>query len=192
MTLVLGIDGGNHGAFAVYDAASGRIVGAIQDMPLWFQTVGKKKRQRVDALALADMMDMFDTIGIGLAVLEAVGGRPRQSASAAFVFGYGIGLIYMSLLYAKIPIETVPPGTWKKIMNVPGKTKADDSAILARADELFPHDRSQWRGERGGKKVDRAEAAMLAKFGADHVLRTMGQVTDQELRLAYQKADTGA
>ena len=33
---------------------------------------------------------------------------------------------------------------------------------------------------------------MMAKFGADHVLHTMGQTGDAELRLAYQNADTGA
>lgn len=191
MTLILGVDPGASGAFAVYDNIAQRII-SIEDMPVWYQTVGKKKRKRVDALALADMFDTYEMMGVELVVMEAVGGRPRQSASAAFVFGYGVGLIYMAALYSKIVIETVPPAAWKKLLNVPGKQNGSDDDILARADELFPHDRHLWRGERGGKKVDRAEASMLARFGADHVWHTLGQFNDAELRLAYQNADTGA
>lgn len=191
MTLVVGIDPGNNGAFAIYNSDTKRVE-RIDDMPLWYQTIGKRKRKRVDALAMADLFDYYELMGVELVVMEAVGGRPRQSASAAFVFGYGVGLVYMAALYSRIVIETVPPASWKKILNVPGKGNADDTAIIARADELFPQDRDLWRGERGGKKVDRAEAAMLAKFGADYVLHTLGAVTDVELRLAYQNADTGA
>lgn len=191
MTLILGVDPGASGAFAVYDNIAQRII-SVEDMPVWYQTIGKKKRKRVDALALADMFDTYEMMGVELVVMEAVGGRPRQSASAAFVFGYGVGLIYMAALYSKIVIETVPPAAWKKMLNVPGKQNGSDDDIINRADELFPHDRQLWRGERGGKKVDRAEASMLARFGADHVWHTLGQFTDAELRLAYQNADTGA
>jgi len=163
-------------------------------MPVWYQAVGKRKRKRVDALALADMFDTYELMGVELVVMEAVGGRTGQGAAAGFVFGYGVGLIYMAALYSRIVIETIPPASWKKMMNVPGKQAADDSAIIARADELFPHDRQHFRGERGGKKVDRAEAAMLAKFGADFVLHTLDPLrqNDVEFKLAYQKADTGA
>lgn len=191
MTFVLGVDPGNNGAFAIYDTETRRLVG-VEDMPIWFQSVGRRKRKRIDALALAEQFDMYEMLGVELVVMEAVGGRTGQGAAAGFVFGYGVGLIYMAALYSRLVIETIPPASWKKIMNVPGKANADASAIIARADELFPHDRHLFRGERGGKKVDRAEAAMLAKFGADHVLHTMGTTTDAELKLAYQRADTGA
>ena len=134
MTLILGVDPGAGGAFAVYDSDTRKLLG-IDDMPIWYQAVGKRKRKRVDALALADMFDLYEIMGVELVVMEAVGGRTGQSASAGFVFGYGVGLIYMAALYSRIVIETVPPGTWKKVMNVPGKSKADDSAIIARADE---------------------------------------------------------
>lgn len=191
MTLILGVDPGATGAFAIYDTVSRRIV-SMEDMPVWYQTVGKAKRKRVDGLALADQFETYAMMGVELVVMEAVGGRPKQSASSAFVFGYGIGLIYMAALYSKIVIETVPPAAWKKLMNVPGKQSGSDDDILARADELFPEDRALFRGDRGGKKIDRAEAAMMAKFGAEHVWHTIGQFTDAELRLAYQNAATGA
>jgi hypothetical protein len=193
VTLVLGVDPGAHGAFAVYDTISRTIV-SIKDMPIWYQTISKKRRARIDGLAIADMFDVFEMMGVGLFVMEQVGGRSGQSASAGFAFGYGVGIIYMAGLYSGIPLETTPPSIWKKIMNVPGKTNASDDDIVARADELFPAARDLWRGPKGGKRVDRAEAAILAKFGADHVLGTvvMAARGDPEFELAYKNANTGA
>lgn len=188
MSYILGIDPGGNGAFCVFNDETKRIV-TVEDMPIWHQAVGKRKRKRIDAIRLAEMFDTYEMMGVELVVMEAVGGRTGQGAAAGFVFGYGVGMIYMACLYSKLILETIPPASWKKIMNVPGKTKADDSAIIARADELFPHDREWFRGERGGKKVDRAEAAMLAKFGADHVLRTVRGVDPRAKTL---NADTGA
>jgi hypothetical protein len=192
MTLVLGIDPGSSGAFAVYDTDTRALVGDVHDVPVWFQTVGKRKRKRVDALAIADLLDEFEVMGVELIVMEAVGGRKAQNAAHAFTFGYGVGIIYMACFYSGIVIETVPPQTWKQVLSVPGKSKADDSAIMARADELFPHDRQKFRGERGGKRIDRAEAAMIAKFGGDTILATLDPGADVEMRLAYANADTGA
>jgi len=191
VTLALGVDPGAHGAFTVYDGEAGRIV-QIDDMPTWLQAIGKKKRERIDALAVAELFDTYEMMGVELIVMESVGGRPQQSASAGFVFGYGVGLIYMAAVYSRIPMETVPAATWKALMRVPGKGKADDSAIMARAEEIFPHDRQLFYGVRGGKKVDRAEASMLAKFGTDHVLRADKIVRDLEAMIAYRRAETGA
>ena len=102
----------------------------------------------------------------------------------------------MACFYSNIIIETVTPMTWKAYMRVPGKTKADDSAIMARADELFPEDRHLFRGPQGGKKLDRAEAAMIARYGADHLLPQMAKKPaiqpGEEWRTAYKVADTGA
>lgn len=189
--LILGIDPGSSGAFAVYDSNTRRLVGPVQDMPTWYQVVGKRKRKRVDALAIADLFDEFSVMGVELIVMEAVGGRKAQNAAHAFTFGYGVGILYMACFYSGIILETVPPQTWKQLLNVPGKSKADDTAILARADELFPDDRTQFRGPQGAKKLDRAEAAMIAKFGAEHVLPSLQPAQNKEAwRTAYKIADT--
>lgn len=191
--LVLGIDPGSGGAFAVYDTETCRLVGDVQDMPIWYQTVGKRKRPRIDALAVAALFDEFGVMGVELIVMEAVGGRKAQNAAHAFTFGYGVGILYMACLYSGIVVETVTPNTWKPLMRVPGKTKADDTAILARAEELFPHDRDKFRGERGGKKIDRAEAALIAKFGADHILPSYKFMPHGEAwKTVVRNADTGA
>lgn len=193
MTLIAGIDPGVAGAIAVYDTDTKQLT-HIEDLPFWYQSVGKKKRKRLDPVGLLEMFDVLTLIGVQLVVMEAVGGRPRQSASAGFVFGYTVGLLYMACMNAKIMVETVPPAKWKKLLNVPGKARAEDDDIMNRYDELFPHQRSMVRGLRGGKNIDRVEAAMMAKFGGDYVWRTMpaNGVPDEELKIAYRNAYTGA
>lgn len=188
---MMGIDPGVHGAIAICSAEDASLV-SIQDMPVWSMPVGKRTRDRVDAVELGDIFDEALLLGVELVVIEAVGGRPRQSASGGFVFGYTVGLLYMACIDRRLAIETVPPGTWKKLLNVPGKSKANDDAIMQRADEIFPNDRDLFRGPKGGKKLDRAEAAMLAHFGVKHVLHTAGAIGgDSEWRGIYRNADTG-
>lgn len=193
--LVLGIDPGAHGAFMVVDSETRSIV-SVRDMPIWHQQVGKTKRARIDPIELAEMMETYALMGVGMIVLEAVGGRGKQPGSSGFVFGYGVGMVYMASIMVRLPVETIPPHTWKAYMRVPGKSKADDSAIIMRANELFPAHRAAFQGVRGGKMVDRAEAAMLALFGIDFIVKKGYTTVDPAEELAYRtrvlKAETGA
>src|SRR5574343_89093 len=145
MTLVAGVDPGTNGAVAIYDNETKRVT-AIFDLPFWYQTVGKKKRKRLDPVALSELIELLPVLGVELVVLEAVGGRPRQSAAAGFVFGYTVGLIYMACMYSGLFVETTPPQRWKKQMNIPGKAggkdkdekKQAEGDIINRVNELFP------------------------------------------------------
>lgn len=192
MALVVGVDPGTNGALARV-AGDGTLEECI-DIPTWDMPVGKKTRKRVDAVGLIEYFEIAKLIGVDLVVIEAVGGRPKQSASSGFVFGYTMGLIYMACISARIPVDTVPPGTWKKIMNVPGKSRAGDDAIEAKAFEMFPDQVDLLRGPQGGKKIDRCEAAMLGLFGQRHVLHALDHTYDgdSEWRNVYRTADTGA
>lgn len=193
--LVLGIDPGANGAFVVVDQDTRRIV-SVRDMPVWHQLVGKTKRKRVDAIELASMMQTYVLMGVDMICMEAVGGRGKQPGSSGFVFGYGVGMVYMASIMVQLPIETIPPHTWKAYMRVPGKSKADDSAIIQRANEIFPNDREKFQGIRGGKQVDVAEAAMLAMFAIDWIIKKGYVTLDPAEELAYRtrvlKAETGA
>lgn len=190
---VIGIDPGASGALAEYDPTTGEL--SVVDMPTWHIMVGRKKRVRIDAVELADYFEMKKIGGAKLALIEAVGGRRGQGAGAGFTFGYGVGLIYMACIMVRLPIETVAPSVWKKVMRVPGKAKEKsreaDEAIAYRADELFPDYRDVWRGPKGGFKLDRAEAALLAKYAADYALPSVDITKVQELKV-YQNAETGA
>lgn len=200
MTLVAGIDPGATGAVAVYSAETRKLI-SVEDLPFWYQTVGKSKRKRLDPVALMEQFDVLHMMGVELVVMEAVGGRPRQSASAGYVFGYTVGLIYMACMNRKLMVETVVPAKWKKLMNVPGKAGGKDAKakkkaegdIMNRVTQLFPDDQSYFRSERGAYKMDRADASLLAKFGGDFVLRTMEPMKDDtEFQLIYRKAEIGA
>lgn len=168
---IIGVDPGVHGAFALYDYRAGTL--ETRDMPTWQMTVNKKKRDRVDPIAVLEYFELAKLYGVELCIIEAVGGRPGQANM--FAFGYSVGLVYMACVAARIAIEAVAPQTWKKLMKVPGKkggVKSEkDDAILSRACELFPDYTSGFYGPSGGKRVDRAEAALLAKYGADYALR---------------------
>jgi len=203
MALVAGIDPGVSGAIAIYCTDTKTLL-SVEDIPTWYETVGKKKRKRLDTLALTDLFDMMKMLGVELVVMEAVGGRPRQSASAGFVFGYTVGVLYSSILHAKIMLETVAPQEWKKLLRIPGKANGKDKDekkkasgdIMRRVAELFPNDTDKFKGPKGGYFMDRADAAMLSKFGGDYlwpqIMKNPVLVRDEELRLAYRNADTGA
>lgn len=203
MALIAGIDPGLSGAVSIYSTDSNNLI-SVDDIPTWAETVGKKKRTRIDTIGLMDMFESMKMIGVDLVVLEAVGGRPKQSASAGFVFGYTVGLIYMSALNARIMVETVPPKEWKKLMRVAGKAngkskeekKQAQGDIIKRVAELFPEETHLFKGPKGGYYMDRADASLLAKFGGDFIWPQMQRnpalVRDEEFRLAYRNADTGA
>lgn len=167
---VIGVDPGISGALALYDATGLY----VDDMPTFGIKVGKSIRKRVDAVALLEQLELYQMMGGSVVILEEVGGRPAQGASAAYVLGTVSGMIYMACVALKLPIEMVPPQKWKKALSVPGKKdaagddKAAADAIMRRAQEIMPHEAHKLRGPMGGAKLDRAEAAMLAYYGFMH------------------------
>lgn len=184
MSVVIGIDPGVSGAIALYDTSTQKIV-AIYDIPNWNVVVAKKKRKRVDIVQLRQAFGFIKAFNPALVVIEAVGGRPGQSASAGYVFGYTVGLLSMACMYEKLYVETIPPTVWKKVLKVEGKKgkmkKVADTSIVNRAEQLFVSQEGLFRNARGTLLVDRAEAAMLAKFGGDYVLPTLSPwVSDSE------------
>src|SRR5688572_22190212 len=99
--LVLGIDPGANGAFVVVDSETRRIV-SVRNMPTWHQLVGKTNRKRIDAIELAAMLETYAIMGVDFICMEAVGGRGKQPGSAGFVFGYGVGMVYMAAIFVKL------------------------------------------------------------------------------------------
>lgn len=192
MTYVIGIDPGLSGALASYNDYGGDTPHIeIIDMPVYEMQVGKTKRARLDAPAIRDYFEMAKLLGCELALFEGVGGRPRQSAPAAFVFGYSTGQLYQQCVASRIPVETVNAGSWKATLKVTGK-KSNNSGdeIVKRADELLPMHSHLWRGPQGGLKIDRAEAAMLALYAARYAVKAIRP--DADVRIAYRYKDLGA
>lgn len=200
MPLAMGVDPGMNGAFCVVDDG-GNIV-LMRDMPTWTMVVRKKPRTMLDMVGIDELFSEAELLGVSLVILENVaGGRRGQGQATGFTLGRCCGALEMACIKSRIPLEPVDPATWKRILAVPGKrlTKADrdalviqaeigasdekaakkqmlkaaEHAIIDRADKMFPQHRELWRGPKGGYKLDRAEAALIARFGLVHVLKAL-------------------
>jgi hypothetical protein len=162
---ILGVDPGKNGALAVYDSETGRIAWAV-DMPSYeITTRSGRKRGRLHEDELIELIILASNMGVDRAVVEEVHALPKQSTSGNFTFGYICGSIAMAVRSLGLRIEPARPAVWKRAMRIP----TDAEGILARANDIFPHERGKWRGPRGRIFHDRIEAAMLAKYGADYI-----------------------
>ena len=174
--IIIGIDPGLHGAVAVVDAETCRVIEVV-DITTYETRVGKKVRSRLDEMRLLDELRRIKAkyqLGAAaelIAALEEVGPMPKDGAVGAFAFGSVYGEIKMALKACGYRVEGARPQEWKKALKVP----ALKSAAVSRADEIFPLDRHLWRGTRGGALADRAEAAMIAKYGGDKWLPFAGR-----------------
>ena len=109
--IVLGIDPGNDGAFALYDHDRRHIMW-ILDMPKYMISVGPKRhtrkdqfrklmgdiaheaatvaqRPKIDPVGVLDNIRLAKDLGAQLTILEGVGTRPGQGGMFTFGRGYG-------------------------------------------------------------------------------------------------------
>lgn len=91
-----------------------------------------------------------------VAVLEKVGGRPRQKGG--HTFGFADGALETAFRAAGIPTQRVTPQRWKAHFGLIGKTK-DDSRALATLH--FPAASASFERV---KDDGRAESALLALY----------------------------
>lgn len=184
MSLIVGVDPGNTGAFGLWEHELKTLID-VRDMPTFQTTVNKRVRTRIDPTGLLMLFEEFRDMGAELTVLEGVGGRPKQSASKGFVFGAGVGMVYMASVAARIPVETADAALWKVVMQV----QPDPQQIRERARKEFPGDHEHWwTGKRGAVRHDRCEAALIAKFGT----RMLGRIRpESDWRLIYKNANVG-
>ena len=139
--ILLGIDPGVHGAFAVHDTADGRVT--CHDMP--DTTAG------LHALVVS-----FPNIG--LAVLEKPFYPQMIGIKTATRIAEAYGKILGALAWCDIPIREVRPAEWKAALNL----SSNKAASRELAGSYFPADADQWKRV---KDDGRAEAALLAWYG---------------------------
>ena len=165
---VYGVDPGRYGAIAILQQMR---LSAVHDSPTLKAKIGKTSRDVFDldeyAAILKVSMMQFPPAAIWI---EDVGGITGQSCSAAFTFGETCGQQIACLrLLAKAPFSEVTPQAWQKEFKIKGKKSSKDrnDMLLARVRELFPYaSEDLWFGPAGGFKDGRAEAALLALYGA--------------------------
>lgn len=158
--ILVACDPGLQGAFCFDDAKSGAF--DVYDMPTLEKPLAKRSKKTRTIYNIAEvyaLLDMFKGLGATHFVIEDVNGRPGQSASAAFSFGFGCGALRGIAFGLGYSVEPVAPSVWKAEMKCP----SDNSKVIrARANELLPHHSHLWPLQ---KHDGRAEAAMLALWG---------------------------
>jgi crossover junction endodeoxyribonuclease RuvC len=161
--LILGVDPGLRGSLALLYAKDRRLL-SVTDVA----TRMHGSKRQLDAEALAIYLEMY--VGrISFAVVEDVSamtytdaeGRVRgQGAAASFSFGFSAGVIEGSLAALGITIKKVRPAVWKTLLGL-GSSKSDSISL---AKKKFPDHLESFKRQ---KDDGRAEAALLAWFGAD-------------------------
>ena len=150
---VLGVDPGMSGALALVE--DDRLLW-VHDMPVVPMTVAGRKKNRLSAGMLAELID-YDW-QIDRAYVELVHAMPKQGVSSSFAFGESFGAVQGVLAALKIPYHLIRPQDWRKATGVRG----DKDASRHRATELFP-DKAKFFMRK--KDDGRAEAALMAYAG---------------------------
>lgn len=157
--ITLGIDPGLAGALAFYDQGA---VLRIYDMPVL--ALGKGE---IDAHKLAAWLRLEHCEH---AFIEDVHSMPEQGVASSFAFGKSFGVLIGVMAAVGVSYTPVSPQKWKaalQVPKIPGRDakarSAAKEAARARASQLMPMSAGLWPLK---KHADRAEAALLALYGA--------------------------
>jgi Holliday junction resolvasome RuvABC endonuclease subunit len=160
-TVICGIDPGLNGAFAFIDLEDKTL--EIVDMP----TKEKNGKRHVDPVAVGAILNQYLP---DQAFLEQVHSSPQMGVSSSFSFGRSSGIILGAAGASCVPVTEVPPSVWKPRMGC----SADKKQTVAQATKLIPSGASAWKLV---KHTDRAEAALIALYGAVVGGRIVGPLT---------------
>lgn len=139
--IILGIDPGKNGAFAVYDTTEHLV--DTYDMP---DTIDGRR-------------ELLSRIGlVSIAWVERPFYPPKIGVRHVATIAEGFGILLACLSFAGIPTRLVDPSVWKKHLRL-GSDKAGSRSL---ASLTWPDCADQWRLARHD---GRAEAALIALYG---------------------------
>lgn len=170
MTIVSGVDPGLDGAISAVDLLTQRVLW-VDDMPTLERKVGKKNRREIDLHRLRLILQTLTDIGCELVTLEEPGYRQGQVGAGKVGLGYGMLLMGCFMTDPALRTETASASGWKASM----KVSADKKTSMRRVGGLFPEQASLFYGPLGGKKDGRAEAVLMALYGAQKWLGIHGK-----------------
>lgn len=153
MTVVIGIDPGVTGAYAVHSSG---VLTAVVDLPA--------HDGRIDGAALYEMLDYESHIEV-VVYLENTQPMPRNGSIASYSLGLNTGIIIGVVQSLSHPLVRVRPNVWKRKMAV---TKLDKNGIRGIVRELYP----AW-GDSFKRVMDhnRAEAVLISRYGVANQLQ---------------------
>lgn len=153
--VVLGIDPGLHGAVAILEIEGGACrMAHIHDMPIAAGPKGK-----VDLLHVA-LIEILRSVPPSICWVEQVGAMPGQGVSTMFRFGKTAGAIHCAVAAAGHELRLVTPAVWKKHFGITADKDGARSLASQRIPSLAP-------AFVRVKDADRAEAALIALYGAE-------------------------
>jgi len=147
---ILGVDPGVTGGIAFFFPSNPRGITA-EDIP----TVAGE----VDTDTLARRIRQMAPT---MAIIERVGAMPKQGVSSTFKFGFAAGALNATLSVLGIERHLIVPAKWKRHYGLP----AEKEAARLRAIMLWPGAGCFARKKDHG----RAEAALIARYGAEIIL----------------------
>jgi crossover junction endodeoxyribonuclease RuvC len=166
--LIIGIDPGLDGAFALYDSEQRRVLEMIS-IPVLKLTKGKGTKREISPHTLLAMLrDQITGIypSIDRAFIERVQSSPQMGVTSAFNFGRGYGAVEGVIASMGWAVEYVVPAKWKRFFAL----RPEKDEALQRACQLLPLDTGLWLPQRGvvnqQQCYGRAEAALIAVYGA--------------------------
>jgi len=149
--LVLGLDPGISGAYAIVDKDFSNII--VADMPRH----SIKGKEHIDIYEFARQIDLISS-RISFAVIEQVHAMPKQGVTSTFRFGEAFGIVKGVLAANLIPIQLVNPLSWKRALNLP----ADKDSSRQKASSLFPKLVGNWARKKDHNKTD---ALLIGYYG---------------------------
>lgn len=153
--IVLGVDPGLHGAVAILGYEGGACSKAhIHDMPIAPGPKGK-----ADLLHRA-LIEILQSLPPSTCWVERVGAMPGQGIASAFRFGATAGAIHCAVAAAGHELRLVTPAVWKKHFGITADKDGARSLASQRIPSLAP-------AFVRVKDADRAEAALIALYGAE-------------------------
>lgn len=155
--MLLGIDVGISGAVALLD---GNKLVSVHDMPTVSTIVGGKKKKRINARALFELLQCEK---LEHAFVETVAARPNQGVSSMFAFGQASGIAEAVAWVVTPDVVGVRPQTWKKHF----KLSNDKGESRRLATEFWPDHADRFKRV---KDDGRAEAALIGLWGYDCIL----------------------
>jgi crossover junction endodeoxyribonuclease RuvC len=153
--IIAGIDPGLSGAIAFFVPSHNRV--AVYDMPVI--------DGEVDVIALGQLARAHWP---EMAIIEKVGAMPGNGSVSMFNFGRSVGCVLGAFGALYVPMHSVTPQKWKSEYGLIGQ---DKEASRKLAIELFPAIAGDLKLK---KHHGRAEAALIAMFGADKFFLKQG------------------
>ena len=155
MNVIIGIDPGITGAFAVLEADTHRLLD-VMDMPL----LSEGKKQRIHGYCLAILLKQWSQgeYQVRMTYLEKVHAMPKQGVTSMFSMGRSFGAVETAISMLALPITYITPQVWKRRARLIGQAK---DVARTRALELYPEAPLTRK-----KDHNRADAILIARYGA--------------------------